>query len=466
MINKLKKQMKLIMHGPYETDTLEGRANERSRNMALTAITAMLAKAVAMVTPLITVRITLSYLGEETYGLWSTVTTFFALFAYADLGLGSGLQTELSHASALKDKQNCRKLVSTTYAILSIIALILIIIFIICYPIIDWNGIVNAQTPEAKELAGKVVIAILVPKVINIPMALIQRTQNAMQEGYRTNLWQLSGNILSLIFVVTISICDGGKIFMMGASSSIVVIVATLNMLFYFGKQRPELKPSFRLFDWEMGKKLLTTGIAFFVLSIFTSISLSIDNWIVAQTSSLSDVTPYSIMLKLANMVNVVSMMLSTPLWAANGEALERGEISWVRKKTYEVAKLSAILSIAFSLFMIIACKPALWILTDNEVKADFGILVGMCLLNILISVTNPYFMILNSARVIKFQIVNYIVYAIISLPMKFYLGNIYGVKVIPWIGAISYLILLTIPTIFRSHSELKRRMSYENSKS
>ena len=215
-----------------------------------------------------------------------------------------------------------------------------------------------------------------------------------------------------------------------------------------------------------MGKKLLTTGIAFFVLSIFTSISLSIDNWIVAQTSSLSDVTPYSIMLKLANMVNVVSMMLSTPLWAANGEALERGEISWVRKKTYEVAKLSAILSIAFSLFMIIACKPALWILTDNEVKADFGILVGMCLLNILISVTNPYFMILNSARVIKFQIVNYIVYAIISLPMKFYLGNIYGVKVIPWIGAISYLILLTIPTIFRSHSELKRRMSYENSKS
>lgn len=466
MISKLKNQIKLILHGHYETDTLEGRANERSRNMALTAITAMLAKAVAMITPLVTVRITLSYLGEETYGLWSTVTTFFALFAYADLGLGSGLQTELSHASALKDKKNCRKLVSTTYMILSIVAMILLVAFIICYPIIDWNEIVNAQTPEARELAGKVVIAILVPKVINIPMALIQRTQNAMQEGYRTNLWQLAGNILSLIFVVTISICDGGKIFMMGASSSIVVIVAIINMLFYFGKQRPELKPSFRLFDREIGKKLLITGIAFFILSIFTSISLSIDNWIVAQTSSLTDVTPYSIMLKLANMVNVVSMMLSTPLWAANGEALERGEVSWVRKKTYEVAKLSAVLSIGFSIFMILACKPALWILTDNKVKADFGILVGMCLLNILISVTNPYFMVLNSARIIKFQIINYIVYAIISLPMKFYLGNIYGVRVIPWIGAISYLVLLTIPTIARSQIELKRRMPHENSKS
>ena len=458
MINRVKNQIQLVIHGHYDTSTAEGRSMERSRNMALTALTAMLAKAVAMVTPLITVRITLSYLGEETYGLWSTVTSFFALFAYADLGLGSGLQTELSHASAFEDRTFCKKLISTAYTILSGVAVVLLIGFALAYPYIDWGEIVNAQTEEAKKLAGIVVVAILIPKILNIPMALIQRTQNAMQEGYNTNLWQLVGYLLSLMLVVIISVCDGGKVFMMAASSSIVVVVAALNMLFYFSKQHSELKPSFRLFDWKTGKALLSTGIAFFVLSIFTSISLSIDNWVVAQTNGLSDVTSYSIMLKLANMVNVISLMLSTPLWAANGEAFERGENEWVRKKTNEMALISAFLSIVFSIGIIVLCKPALWLLTDDKVRAEFFVLIGMCLLNIFVSITNPYFMVLNSARIIRFQIVNYMIYAVISLPLKFLLGSIYGVQAIPWIGAISYLLLLTFPTVMRSKIELKRR--------
>lgn len=461
MLKRIKNQIQLLKHGPFDTSTPEGRDKERSRSIALTALTAMLAKCIAMITPLVTVRITLSYLGEETYGLWSTVTTFFALFAYADLGLGSGLQTELSHASALEDSNVCRRLVSTTYTILSGISVIMLAVFALAYPFVNWGGIVNAQTPETIELAGKVVVAILIPKIINIPMALIQRTQNAMQEGYRTNLWQLTGNLLSLTCVILISVCDGGKIMMMAASSSVIVIVATLNMVVYFAKQRPELRPSFRLFDCQLGKSLLSTGIAFFVLSIFTSISLSIDNWVVAQTSSLVDVTPYSIMLKMANLVNVVSTMLSTPLWAANGEALERGEVDWVKKKTRDVAILSVLLSGVFSLGLIILCKPALWLLTDNRVAADFVALTGMCMLNILISVTNPYFMVLNSARVIPFQIITYIIYAAVSLPLKFFLGSAYGVRFIPWVGAVSYFMLLTIPTAIRSNYELKKRKTH-----
>ena len=463
MLKRIKNQIQLLKHGVFDTSTPEGRDKERSRSIALTALTAMLAKCVAMITPLVTVRITLSYLGEETYGLWSTITTFFALFAYADLGLGSGLQTELSHATALEDSNVCRRLVSTTYTILSGVSFVLLAVFALAYPFVNWGGLVNAQTPEARELAGKVVIAILIPKIINIPMALIQRTQNAMQEGYRTNLWQLMGNLLSLMCVILISVCDGGKVLMMAASSSVVVIVATLNMVVYFVKQRPEIRPNFRLFDFQLGKSLLSTGIAFFVLSIFTSISLSIDNWVVAQTSSLVDVTPYSIMLKMANLVNVVATMLSTPLWAANGEALERGEVDWVKRKTRDISTTSALLSAVCSLGLIVMCKPALWLLTDNRVSADFIALTGMCILNVLISITSPYFMVLNSARVIPFQIVTYVIYAAISLPLKFLIGNTYGVNLIPWVGAISYFALLTIPTIIRSDIELRKRKRIHN---
>lgn len=67
-MNKLRTLLRLILHGPFNGSTPEGRSQARLRSIYLTAITAILAKVLAMAVPLITVRITLSYMGEEIYG--------------------------------------------------------------------------------------------------------------------------------------------------------------------------------------------------------------------------------------------------------------------------------------------------------------------------------------------------------------------------------------------------------------
>ncbi len=457
-MNELKNMLQLVFHGPYDTGTEEGRSKERARNIALTAITALIAKLVAMATPLITVRITLGYMGEEVYGLWTTVTTFFAMFAFADLGIGSGLQTELSRVSALDDKEKCKKLVSSCYVVLCAVAIVLLIVFGVLYPIVNWSKLINATTERAMILAGGVVAAIVITKILNVPLALIQRTQLAMQEGYRSNLWLCSGNIISLVFVIVISRLDLGVLTMIWASSLINVIVAAMNMVVYFWKQRPELRPSLKFFDKSTSQRLLKTGLAFLVLSIFTSISLSIDNFIVAHVRDLSEVTPYSVMYKIASLISVVSAMLSTPMWSANGEALERGNTQWVKTATNKIMLISFGFSAIASVGIIALIRPALWILTDGIVQPDYLLLTGMCLYQIIISITNPYFMILNGAGVVKFQVINYIVFAVISLPIKYWLGQMIGAAVIPWIGLVSYFLILTIPTYVRSQQYLRER--------
>lgn len=450
-MKKIKQYIKLIFHGHYDTSTLEGRSLERTRNIALTAMSAMLAKIIAMIVPLVTVRLTLSYMGEEIYGLWSAVTSFFALFAFADLGLGSGLQTELGKASALDDPSICKRLVSSTYVILCIVSGALIAVFLVAFPFIDWATVINAETEAAIAIVASVVIAIVIPKFLNIPLALIQRTQMAMQEGYRSNLWQCTGNFLSLLFVILVYFLDLGVLVMIWASSLIVVIVSLINMIVYFKFQRPELTPSIKFFDKEISKRMLTTGIYFFILSILTSLSLSIDNFIVAHTCSLADVTPYSVMYKIVHLIAVVSAMLSTPLWSANSEAMQRGEYDWVRTATKRTAVISLLLSAVASLALLLLIKPALYILTDGMVAPDYILLIVMCLMQIAISVTNPFFMILNAGKIIKFQIVTYFIYALISLPLKFVLGEQFGMTAITWVGFISYVVLLTIPTFVRS---------------
>ena len=432
---------------------------ERSRNIALTAMSAMLAKVIAMIVPLVTVRLTLSYMGEEIYGLWSTVTTFFTMFTFADLGLGSGLQTELSKASALDDKSVSKKLVSSTYVMLTAVSAVLILVFLIVYPFVNWAKVINAETERTVAIVGSVVLAIVIPKFLNIPLALIQRTQTAMQEGYRTNLWQCAGNFLSLVFVVAVYYLDLGVLTMIWMSSLITVIVAFVNMVVYFKFQRPELTPGFSMFDKAICKQMLSTGVRFFILSIFTSLSLSIDNYIVAHTCSLTDVTPYSVMYKIVHLISVITVMFSTPLWAANGEAMQRGEYGWVKKATNKIMLVSLAFSAAASAALFVVIKPALYIITDGVVTADYNLLLAMCLMQIAVSVTSPFFMTLNAARIIEFQIVTYFIYALISLPLKFVFGNMYGMVAITWVGVISYVILLTVPTMYKSLSYLKSKM-------
>lgn len=427
----------------------------RTRGIALTAITAMIAKVLAVITPLITVKINLRYMGEEIYGLWSAVVSLFTMFTYADLGLGSGLQTELSRK--YNDIDASKKLISSSYIVLSFVSLLILIIFIIIYPFLDWANIVNAESIDTIAVAGAVVLAIVIPRIINIPFSLINRIELAYQEGYKYNIWQCAGNIINLVAIICLSYTSLGPLALIWASSLITVIVSVLNTVVFFLFQKKEIRISFKFFDKKYVKDLLKVGIMFFILSIFTSLSLSIDNFIVAKAQGLSEVTSYSIMYKIVSMISVVSAMLSTPMWTANGDALARGNVKWVKKATNKITLISFVLSFGASLCLLLLISPALKILTDGVVKPDYLLLVGMCLYQIIVSITNPYFMILNSTKKILFQIVNYIIFGVISLPLKYLCAVKFGVVSVTWVGVITYFVILTVSTYIMSQIVLKK---------
>ena len=185
MISKWRKILKIIFTKNIDTSTPEGREQKRQKAITLTALIATVAKIIALLIPFITVKATKKYLGDDIYGLWSSVNSFFAVFAFADLGLGSGLQTNLSKATGKdNNEEECKRLISSTFIMLFSVAGIIIFLFLCCYFFIDWASLVNATSPEAIVLAGPVFLAIVIPKLIDIPIALTQRTQVALQEGY------------------------------------------------------------------------------------------------------------------------------------------------------------------------------------------------------------------------------------------------------------------------------------------
>lgn len=104
---------------PFETSTLEGRSKERHQRIALAALTSMATKGVALLTMLISVPLTVSYLGAERYGLWMTISLVIAILVFADLGLGNGLLNAVSEANGRDDREAAREYMSSAFFMLS-----------------------------------------------------------------------------------------------------------------------------------------------------------------------------------------------------------------------------------------------------------------------------------------------------------------------------------------------------------
>ena len=70
----------------------------RFRRVGLTTASSIAARGISFATSLITVPLTLHYLGAERYGLWATLSSIIALASFADLGLVNGLLNALASA--------------------------------------------------------------------------------------------------------------------------------------------------------------------------------------------------------------------------------------------------------------------------------------------------------------------------------------------------------------------------------
>jgi hypothetical protein len=84
----------------------DARGSERNRRAMLTGSVATLARVVQMGTSLITVPLTLKYLGNERFGLWMAISSVLAMAAFADFGVGNGVLNTVSKAFGRRYRGN------------------------------------------------------------------------------------------------------------------------------------------------------------------------------------------------------------------------------------------------------------------------------------------------------------------------------------------------------------------------
>jgi len=425
---------------PFDTSTAEGRSRERYRRAALTTFTSVIARAATVLTSLITVRLTVRYLGTERYGLWMTATSIVAMMSFADLGIGNGLLNSIAGAHGKDDRESVRKYVSSAFYVLLGIASLLMALFALAYPFVPWPHVFNVSSATAMREAGPAVVVFLSCFALNIPLDVVQRVQTGHQEGFETNLWIAAGNLTGFVLLLEAMHLKGGLPWLVLAISGGQLLGVVANWIHQFGWTRPWLRPSLGYWDSAAARKILSTGVMFFILQACGLFTVAVDNIIITQILGPEAVTQYAVPMRLFLLLISGAMMFVIPLWPAYGEALARGDVAWVKSTLYHSVGYSLLVFGPVALGLAAFGKLIVHIWVGTQVQPAPALLFGMALWAIFAVFGNVVAIFFAGINVLKFQVVLSVAMAIANLVLKVIFARIFGLPGVVWVPVLTAL--------------------------
>ena len=445
-LNRWFQVLSLLRLTPFETQTAAGRSNERHRRMLLSAGASAAAKAISISAALISVPLTLHYLGAERYGMWLALSSVLAILSFADLGIGNGLLGQVAAAHGQDDIAAMRRAISSAFGILTLIAAGILIAFTIAYPFVPWRVVFNAVDPVAVQESGPAIAVFAACFALNIPAALVQKVQTGLQDSFITSLWQCAGSLLALAGIVIATRLQLGLPWLVLAFLGAPLMVAIANSLIFFLRQRPDIAPRLSAFSRSAAAKTVRVGLLFLVLQIVAAVSYASDPLIIAHILGPAAVPQYSVPERLFALVGMVVAMGLAPLWPAYGEAISRSDHAWVRATLFRSIGIAAIIASVGSILVGFFAPNLLDLWVGSAIQASPILIVGLALWKVLEAVGIAIAMFLNGSHVVQFQVVVALLTGAFILILKFIFVDRFGVSGSVWATIIGWTLFSLLP--------------------
>lgn len=430
------------MSGDAGSPAASDHGRERNRRAILTTLSAFAGRGLGFVLSFISLPLTIGYLDVERYGLWMTIGSFLAWLGIADLGLGNGLSNAVTAARAEGDHERARRVVSTAFAMLAGIAVIMAAVFVIAFPFVPWARVFAVSSRvDPRELAITIALCLAV-FAVSFPLGLVDRVLGACQEGYLTNYFSSGIAVLSTVGLILAVRFGSGLPILVIALSVAPFLARVAWSVWVFTRLHPELRPSFSAYHRATAKSLLATGGSFLVVQLAALGMWQNDNLVVAQLFGASAVGPYSVAFRIASVyVSLVNMWL-TPLWPAYADAAARNDIAWIRATVARTTKRAVALTIGAAAGMMVVGP---WLIAVWTRKADMApsrrLLAPIALYMIVYVYCQTKAMALNGLGRIRGQMYYGLGAAILNVGLSIGLGLAIGIDGVAWATDIASLI-------------------------
>jgi O-antigen/teichoic acid export membrane protein len=419
MKRRIQNKIQLIFLGAQETSTPEGRAKERARRIAQTSSSAIVARLINILSGLITVPLTLPYLGVELFGIWMALTGFVALLSFTDLGLGIGLQSALTKCYAKDDRLTPSKLNASAFSLIFIIMLALITFSIYLVPVFDLTNIISISEPSNEIILTQLTQCFLLVFALGLPAGIIHRIFIAYQDGLAINILLIVGRLVGLLSIFVGVYFQQSLIAIAAMYMGAPLIAITLGGVYLFWI-KPWLRPDFSSINTDMMKIILSIGGTALFAQIGASIMSTGPLLVLSSQYGAKAVVPYILTQRLMSIVQIVIAVGVAPLWPAYGEAKVSGDFQWIKSTFYKSLKLSMAIALFSFFFFMLFGQSVISLWADNvEAVPGVGLLFACCVLMVVSAWTGPFSAFLNGLNQFKGQAV----YGLLLPILAVYLG-------------------------------------------
>lgn len=404
--------------------------DSRSKKMYKNTVAMIGIRGVSMILTLISAPIMLHHVDRADYGVLLTLTSIVGWVGYMDVGLGNGLRNKLPEFLAKGDFHSAKKIVSSCYVTLAIYVALIIVIFLMVSPFVDWLGVLNSPTSDAGEIRGLTNV-VFIAFCIQFLFGLINSILFAYQMPAFQSLFTFVGQFVALIaLVIQVYVFDVTSVLQIGAVNSIIpLLVLFWGSIGLFRTKLKEIAPSFKLFEFKSVGSILSLGLKFFVLQMITIVLFQANSIIIARVVSPEAVVEYNLAFKYVSLLTMIFTIVITPVWSATTDAYVRKDFEWINK-TLSFSRKVCIASIFIGVLMVLASKfvYGMW-LGRGSIDINYST-TGLILLYISFEMLyKVYGTIINGTGKVFAQIILTGIIAIIYIPLAIFLGNLCGLS-------------------------------------
>ncbi len=404
--------------------------DSRSKKMYKNTVAMIGIRGVSMILTLISAPIMLHHVDRADYGVLLTLTSIVGWVGYMDVGLGNGLRNKLPEFLAKGDFHSAKRIVSSCYVTLAIYVALIIVIFLMVSPFVDWLGVLNSPTSDAGEIRGLTNV-VFIAFCIQFLFGLINSILFAYQMPAFQSLFTFVGQFVALIaLVIQVYVFDVTSVLQIGAVNSIIPpLVLFWGSIGLFRTKLKEIAPSFKLFEFKSVGSILSLGLKFFVLQMITIVLFQANSIIIARVVSPEAVVEYNLAFKYVSLLTMIFTIVITPVWSATTDAYVRKDFEWINK-TLSFSRKVCIASIFIGVLMVLASKfvYGMW-LGRGSIDINYST-TGLILLYISFEMLyKVYGTIINGTGKVFAQIILTGIIAIIYIPLAIFLGNLCGLS-------------------------------------
>jgi len=410
------------------------------------SLAAVAGRGITIVIGLVSVPLTIGYLGAERYGVWMTISTLIAWLYIVDLGLGNGLTNALSEAYADERTDLAQRYVATTFWAIVGVATALAVALAVTWSTTNWPAFFNVKSSVAQREVKIAVGLAFAFFVLNLPLTIVTRVLTAYQEGAIGNAWTAAGNLASLLGIVLVTQLRGGLGLLIVGVSGTQLCVALASAVWLFGRHKPALQPRRSLFDRHVVRALLSTGLMFFVTQIASLLILQSGNIIIARLQGAGAVTPYSVTWRMFSYTTMVQTLTFGALWPAFNEAFARQDLGWIRRSFNANLRLNMGISALLIIPLVIWGRTVIEVWAGTQAIPPSAMLYWMAAWSLIyVSMSAVSCLLLGAGRV-QGQMIYGTTTAIVNVVLSVWLVQIYGATGVIAATVLAYLLCNVFP--------------------